>query len=151
MKLEDIKPGDVLVLTLDGTVNKVAGITSDGSILRSAYTYKNNKFCVYINPIRSPYSADYFEPATDKQRQYIESKLAAFFGCDPHLEDNKNIDWEQRRYEIAKEMLHDCVEYYDDLNSIINVDIRVESSTELAIKYADALIEKLKREEVQND
>ena len=48
-------------------------------------------------------------------------------------------------------MLHDCVEYYDDLNSIINVDIRVESSTELAIKYADALIEKLKREEVQND
>lgn len=62
-----------------------------------------------------------------------------------------NIDWEQRRYDIAKEMLHDCVEYYDDLNSIINVDIRVESSTELAIKYADALIEKLKREEVQND
>lgn len=62
-----------------------------------------------------------------------------------------NIDWEQRRYEIAKEMLHDCVEYYDDLNSIINVDVRVESSTELAIKYADALIEKLKRKEVQND
>ena len=56
-----------------------------------------------------------------------------------------NINWEQRRYEIAKEMLHDCVEYYDDLNSIINVDIRVESSTELAIKYADALINKLKK------
>lgn len=66
-------------------------------------------------------------------------------------EPKDGINWEQRRYEIAKEMLHDCVEYYDDLNSIINVDVRVESSTELAIKYADALIEKLKRKEVQND
>ena len=36
--------------------------------------------------------------------------------CEQHQE--KQIDWEQRRYEIAKEMLHDCVEYYDDLNSI---------------------------------
>lgn len=60
-------------------------------------------------------------------------------------EPKNGINWEQRRYEIAKEMLHDCVEYYDDLNSIINVDIRVESSTELAIKYADALINKLKK------
>lgn len=81
------------------------------------------------------------------------------FGYDKNIDSyfaymgrHKNgIDWEQRRYEIAKEMLHDCVEYYDDLNSIINVDVRVESSTELDIKYADALIEKLKREEVQND
>lgn len=55
-----------------------------------------------------------------------------------------NIDWEQRRYEIAKEMLHDCVEYFDDIQSIMDEDRRVESSTELAIKYADALINKLK-------
>lgn len=57
-----------------------------------------------------------------------------------------SIDWEQRRYEIAKEMLHDCVEYFDDISSLIDVDKRVESSTKLAIKFADALISKLKKE-----
>lgn len=59
---------------------------------------------------------------------------------------DKNTDWEQRRYEIAKEMLHDCVEYFDDISSLIDVDKRVESSTKLAIKFADALISKLKKE-----
>lgn len=41
-------------------------------------------------------------------------------------------------------MLHDCVEYFDDIQSLLDEDKRVESSTELAIKYADALINKLK-------
>nr|DAL65465.1 MAG TPA_asm: hypothetical protein [Caudoviricetes sp.] len=59
-------------------------------------------------------------------------------------ENNNSINWEQRRYEIAKEMLHDCVEYFDDIQSLIDEDKRVEFSTELAIKYADALINKLK-------
>ena len=81
----------------------------------------------------------------------IKTRLTNHFRKKITDRETCNIDWEQRRYEIAKEMLHDCVEYYDDLNSIINVDVRVESSTELAIKYADALIEKLKRKEVQND
>lgn len=59
-------------------------------------------------------------------------------------ENNNSINWEQRRYEISKEMLHDCVEYFDDIQSLLDEDKRVESSTELAIKYADALINKLK-------
>lgn len=59
-------------------------------------------------------------------------------------ENNNSINWERRRYEIAKEMLHDCVEYFDDIQSLIDEDKRVEFSTELAIKYADALINKLK-------
>lgn len=59
-------------------------------------------------------------------------------------EPKNGINWEQRRYEIAKEMLHDCVEYFDDIQSLIDEDKRVEFSTELAIKYADALINKLK-------
>lgn len=59
-------------------------------------------------------------------------------------ENNNSINWEQRRYEIAKEMLHDCVEYFDDIQSLIDEDKRVEFSTELAIKYADSLINKLK-------
>lgn len=59
-------------------------------------------------------------------------------------DNNNSINWERRRYEIAKEMLHDCVEYFDDIQSLLDEDKRVESSTELAIKYADALINKLK-------
>ena len=62
-----------------------------------------------------------------------------------------DIDWEQRRYEIAKEMLHDCFKFYDGVVKLMDIKKIIDCSTKLSIKYADALIEKLKREEVQND
>lgn len=90
MKIEDIKPGDVLVRTVDGVVNKVAEVTPDGHILRSAYTDMENKFCICLKSNYSPYSVEYFELATEEQRQYINSKLFAFFDS-PHAEENERL------------------------------------------------------------
>lgn len=73
-----------------------------------------------------------------------DKNIDLYFAYKSQPDNNNSINWEQRRYEIAKEMLHDCVEYFDDIQSIMDEDRRVESSTELAIKYADALINKLK-------
>lgn len=46
------------------------------------------------------------------------------------------IDWERRRYEIAKEMLPYLAEFYDARNKA--------SVAKEAVKYADALIGQLK-------
>lgn len=73
-----------------------------------------------------------------------DKNIDLYYVYKAQLENNNSINWEQRRYEIAKEMLHDCVEYFDDIQSLLDEDKRVESSTELSIKYADALINKLK-------
>lgn len=64
---------------------------------------------------------------------------------------DRNVNWEQRRYEIAKGMLPNCVDFYDDVVKYIDINKIIEDSTKLAIKYADALIKKLKGKEVRND
>lgn len=80
MKIEDIKTGDVIVRTEDGMINKVAEVTPDGLILRSAYTDMAKCFHVFLNPDSSKLTADHYEPATEEQRQYMDSKLADFYG-----------------------------------------------------------------------
>lgn len=62
----------------------------------------------------------------------------------------KQIDWEQRRYEIAKDML--CAIYVDDgnesrcANHNMNFEYQsLESSAKTAVRYADALINELKK------
>lgn len=59
------------------------------------------------------------------------------------------INWEQRRYEIAKEMLHAI--YIDDGNaerdddSDLNFEFKsLQGSAREAVRFADALIEELK-------
>lgn len=57
------------------------------------------------------------------------------------MKDQKEIDWEQRRYEIAKEMLaafmsNSCSEVYD---------YEMERQAREAVAYADALIAELKK------
>lgn len=67
------------------------------------------------------------------------------------ISDNaQHIDWEQRRYEIAKDML--CAIYMDDGNESRcanhNMDFEyqcLESSAHTAVRYADALINELKK------
>lgn len=119
MKIEDIKTGDVLVRTVDGVVNKVAEVTPDGRILRSAYTDMKDKFCICLKPNRSPYGAEYFEPATKEQSRYINSKLFAFFN-DPHAEENERLtilaslmsDLKKEKDELA-ERVKQLMDYYN--------------------------------------
>lgn len=58
------------------------------------------------------------------------------------LPDNKDIDWEQRRYEIAKEILPTIYEIAFEANDYMPPR---ELIAEDAIKYADALIDVLKK------
>lgn len=62
----------------------------------------------------------------------------------PDIEEgNKNIDWEQRRYEIAKEMLPAI--YYDDKPQEGEEYLTLNETAHEAVRYAEALITELKK------
>ena len=58
-------------------------------------------------------------------------------------ESNKTIDWEQRRYEIAKEML--SVIYSDDNPQEGEDYLTLQQAANEAVRYADVLIRELKK------
>ena len=58
-------------------------------------------------------------------------------------ESNKVIDWEQRRYERAKEML--SVIYSDDNPQDGEDYLTLQQAANEAVRYADALIKELKK------
>ena len=62
----------------------------------------------------------------------------------PDIEEgSKTIDWEQRRYEIAKEMLP--VIYYDDKPQEGEDYLTLNEAAHEAVRYAEALIRELKK------
>ena len=62
----------------------------------------------------------------------------------PDIEEgNKVLDWEQRRYEIAKEMLP--VIYYDDKLKEGEDYLTLNQAANEAVRYAEALITELKK------
>lgn len=69
------------------------------------------------------------------------------------MKDQHEIDWEQRRYEIAKEVMPYCAKsIIDALNSGCRNEewagmTIAQITSESAVGYADALIERLKRKE----
>lgn len=56
---------------------------------------------------------------------------------------NENIDWEQRRYEIAKVMLP--IIYYDDKPEEGEDYLTLQQIANEAVRFADALITELKK------
>ncbi len=59
---------------------------------------------------------------------------------------DKNTDWEQRRYEIAKAMYPTCIEEYSSMD-----EFRIEKGAEYAVTCADALINELKNRGTGNE
>lgn len=57
-----------------------------------------------------------------------------------------DINWEQRRYEIAKVMLPTCIEEYSSMD-----DFRIEKGAEYAVMCADALIKELQKKGANNE
>lgn len=90
MKIEDIKPGDVLFRSKDGKIVKVDKVTPDGLIQLLAYSKMEKSFHIYLTPIICSISAEYYEPATEEQRYYINRKLMAF-STDPHAKENERL------------------------------------------------------------
>ena len=54
------------------------------------------------------------------------------------------IDWEQRRYEIAKEMLPAAI-YVEDRPQEGEDYLTIQEAAHEAVRYADALISELKK------
>lgn len=57
---------------------------------------------------------------------------------------DRNVNWEQRRYEIAKEMLPFCMKRAGTKFSSLTVYNIVRGSARCAVRIADALIKELK-------
>lgn len=57
----------------------------------------------------------------------------------------KEIDWEQRRYELAKEVLPRLIDRIKPGPSAAAVKFSCSDAAKTAIDYADALIEELKK------
>lgn len=64
---------------------------------------------------------------------------------------DRNVNWEQRRYEIAKEMLPFCMKRDGTKFPSLTVYNIVRGSAKCAVRIADALIKELKGEVVRND
>lgn len=78
-----------------------------------------------------------------------EKNLNLYFA---YIGEPKNgINWEQRRYEIAKEMLPFCMKSDETKFPSLTVYNIVRGSAKCAVMIADALIKELKGEVVQND
>ncbi len=58
--------------------------------------------------------------------------------------DSNTIDWEQRRYEIAKDMLNGIVSALPRPYPADNL-ATFEEFADLSVRYADALVAKLKK------
>lgn len=123
MKIEDIKPGDVLFRTRDKILFKVAEVTPEGKIMQSANGKMNEVFCIFQEPKTMSFcSEEDYEPATEEQRQYMESKLAAFYGTNPEVESKRFAalatmmgDLKQENNELAERVK----ELMSDYNNVV--------------------------------
>lgn len=92
MKIEDIKPDDVIVRTRDKILFKVAEVTPEGKIMQSANGKMNEVFCIFQEPKTMSFcSEEDYEPATDEQRRYMDSKLADFYGTNQEAKSRRII------------------------------------------------------------
>lgn len=123
MKIEDIKPGDVIVRTEDKILFKVVEVTPEGEIMQSANGRLNEVFCIFQEPKPMAFcSVDEFEPSTEEQRQYLDSKLAAFNGTKTEVESKRITalafmmgDLKQENIELAERVK----QLMDDYNRVV--------------------------------
>lgn len=123
MKIEDIKPDDVIVRTKDKILFKVVEVTPECEIMQSANGIMNEVFCIFQEPQPMVLcSMDDYEPATEEQREYMDSKLAIFNGTKPEAESKRITalafmmgDLKQENIELAERVK----QLMDDYNRVV--------------------------------
>lgn len=90
--------------------------------------------------------AEYARVALDKCDSYGTPIEMSFEDVEILQDKSDDIDWEQRRYEIAKEMMPILSQAYKRVPGGDDVErFDKKDCAEYAIAYADALIEELKK------
>lgn len=78
---------------------------------------------------------------TNLEQTFLESATRYF-----RESQSKEIDWEQRRYEIAKDVLNAILQLPSPTVAAHDTNMTVmEYNVRLSVKYSDALIEELKK------
>ncbi len=78
---------------------------------------------------------------TNLEQTFLESATRYF-----RESQSKEIDWEQRRYEIAKDVLNAILQLPSPTIAAHDTNMTVmEYNVRLSVKYSDALIEELKK------
>ena len=91
----------------------------------------NVKFALHPNPC---FERHYWY-CNEKKESYDERELDFL---DNEKSETKKIDWEQRRYEIAKDVL--AASFATPMEGVI-----IQSYTQSCVRIADILIEELKK------
>ena len=75
-----------------------------------------------------------------------QQTMDAIIGIYREMKRAKDIDWEQRRFEVAKEMFREAVAYNRDIARELNSQmVCIEDCAKLAVRRADILISELKK------
>ena len=106
--------------------------------------YRHRTTGEIINVLRHNEKGDFAE-CTDSNGKVYGLRANLFRDYEQVIED-KTINWEQRRYEIAKVMLPTCIEEYSFMD-----DFRIEKGAEYAVMCADALIKELQKKAANNE
>ena len=78
---------------------------------------------------------------TNLEQAFLESATRYF-----RKSQSKEIDWEQRRYEVAKDVLNAILQLPSPTIAAHDTNMTVmEYNVRLSVKYSDALIEELKK------
>lgn len=107
--------------------------------------FRNRETGEIVNVLRHNERGTFAECIDNKGEVYGLQFHNLFSEYERVIED-KTINWEQRRYEIAKEMLPNCIAEYSSMD-----DFRIEKGAEQAVMCADALINKLKWKGTDNE
>lgn len=78
---------------------------------------------------------------TNLEQTFLESATRYF-----RESQSKEIDWEQRRYEIAKDVLNAILQLPSPKIAAHDCNMSIMAyNARLSVKYADALVEELKK------
>ena len=114
----------------------------EGRVVYIAKSYISDMRCNDIESTTSIWNKD------SQPTEYVVKETPEEILAMPDIEEGiKTIDWEQRRYEIAKEMLPAI--YYDDKPQEGEDYLTLNEAAHEAVRYAEALITELKKETEQ--
>lgn len=109
---------------------------------RDRYTDETVEIISYCGTTQRNEDVDRVSYIDSKGQEHPNEKLNYYWDFEPIANSRSEIDWEQRRYEVAKTAMLGLMAGHHTIYS-------ADKLPAVAIEYADALINKLKKEDKQ--